>query len=132
MSVYFGCITMVLKFPFTSAASTNGLHRYSGFCTGAGLLGLEGGNDSVEFEGNVAEVGVVDRFGGRGARDIDRLQSKCEGCSRANTWNRTHPRELRKDMLDAREEKDGISGKRAQAVTRNCLLPWRLQACTKG
>ena len=83
MSVYFGCITMVLKFPFTSAASTNGLHRYSGFCTGAGLLGLEGGNDSVEFEGNVAEVGVVDRFGGRGARDIDRLQREYEGYPRA-------------------------------------------------
>lgn len=76
ISVYLGCITIVLKFPFTNAASTNGLHRYSGFCAGAGgcvVLGLVG-NDSVEFEGNVAEVGVVDLLGGRGARVIDRLK----------------------------------------------------------
>ena len=33
MSVYFGCMTMVLKFPLTNAASTNGLHRYKGFAT---------------------------------------------------------------------------------------------------
>ena len=74
ISVYFGCITMVLKFPLTSAASTKGLQRYKGFCVcvGAFVFGLEG-NDSVEFEGNVAEVGVVDRFGGRGALVIDRL-----------------------------------------------------------
>lgn len=74
MSAYLGCITIVLKLPFTSAASTNGLQRYKGFWVGAGLLGLEGGNESEEFEGNVAEVGVVARLGGRGARDIDRLQ----------------------------------------------------------
>ena len=73
ISVYFGCMTIVLKFPFTSAASTKGLHRYRGFCVGAGLPGLEGGSDSVEFEGNVAEVGVVDLLGGRGARDMDLL-----------------------------------------------------------
>ena len=75
MSVYFGCITMVLKLPLTSAASTNGLQRYKGFCAGAGLLGLDGGNDSVELDGKVAEVGVVDRLGGRGARVIDRLHN---------------------------------------------------------
>ena len=41
---------------------------------GAGVvvLGLVG-KESVEFEGNVADVGVGDRLGGRGARDIDRL-----------------------------------------------------------
>jgi hypothetical protein len=37
------------------------------------VLGLDG-NDSVEVEGNVADVGVVDRRGGRGARDIERLE----------------------------------------------------------
>lgn len=67
-SAYFGSITMCLKLPFTSAASTNGLHRYSG-------LGIEGvvgvpGSDSVD--GNVEDVGVVERFGGRGARLIER------------------------------------------------------------
>lgn len=74
MSVYLGCMTMVLKLPFTRAASTKGLHKYKGFCVGVGLLGLASGRDSVEFEGKVAEVGVVARFGGRGARVIDRLQ----------------------------------------------------------
>ncbi|EED81916.1 predicted protein [Postia placenta Mad-698-R] len=62
---------MCLKLPFTSAASTNGLHRYSG-------LGIEGvvgvpGSDSVD--GNVEDVGVVERFGGRGARLIERLHN---------------------------------------------------------
>lgn len=71
ISVYFGCITIVLKFPLTSAASTKGLHKKSGFCTGCGLEGLEGGCESVP--GNVADVGVVDRLGGRGALVIDRL-----------------------------------------------------------
>lgn len=74
MSVYFGCITIVLKFPFTSAASTKGLQRYKGFGTEAAGVVVEGdvGKDSVEFDGNVAEVGVVDRLGGRGARVIER------------------------------------------------------------
>ena len=63
-------MTMVLKFPLTRAASTKGLHRYSGF-GGVGAVGLGGGNDSVE--GKVAEVGVVDRLGGFGALFIDRL-----------------------------------------------------------
>ena len=35
MSVYFGCMTIVLKLPFTSAASTKGLHKCSGFCVGS-------------------------------------------------------------------------------------------------
>lgn len=68
-STCFGCITIVLKFPLTSAASTNGLHRYNGF-EGKGVVGLGGGSESVE--GKVAEVGVVDRFGGLGALCIDR------------------------------------------------------------
>lgn len=71
ISTYFGCITIVLKLPFTSAASTKGLQRNSGFWIGWGLDGLEGGNESVD--GNDPDVGVVDRLGGRGARLIDRL-----------------------------------------------------------
>jgi hypothetical protein len=38
MSTYFGSMTIVLKFPFTSAASTNGLERYKGL----GIDGLGG------------------------------------------------------------------------------------------
>lgn len=78
MSTYLGSITMVLKFPLTSAASTKGLHRYKGFgalATGdAGTTGL-GGTDSRGEK--VAEVGVVDLFGALGARVIDRLH-RCE------------------------------------------------------
>lgn len=98
MSVYLGCMTIVLKFPFTRAASTNGLQRYSGFVVaGAGtvVLGLVG-NDSVEFDGNVADVGVVDRLGGRGARAIDRLEGIASGsfeyCMRNNLPNRVEKR----------------------------------------
>lgn len=102
ISVYFGCMTIVLKFPLTRAASTKGLHRYSG-------LGVEGdvpvgeGSDSVELEGNVAEVGVVDLRGGRGARAIDRL----EFCSALfqlyeGIIHVTHPMELKNDMVSER------------------------------
>lgn len=66
MSAYLGSMTMVLKLPFTSAASTNGLHRYSGF-------GMDVGDGSGRCSWDVADVGVVERLGGRGARDIDRL-----------------------------------------------------------
>ena len=69
-SAYFGSMTMVLKLPFTSAASTKGLHRYSGFGT-EGLVGVAGGSESVD--GKFADVGVVDRLGGRWLRCIDRL-----------------------------------------------------------
>ncbi len=69
-------MTIVLKFPFTRAASTKGLQRYNGFCVvGAGLVGLVRGSESVELEGNDPPVGVGDRLGGRGARAIDRLYS---------------------------------------------------------
>jgi len=60
---------MVLKLPLTRAASTNGLHKYRGFGTElTGDGGTGGGGMS-----NVAEVGVGERFGPRGARDIERL-----------------------------------------------------------
>ncbi len=69
-SAYFGNMTIVLKLPFTSAASTKGLHRYNGF--GAeGLVGVAGGRESVD--GKLADVGVVERRGGRWLRCIDRL-----------------------------------------------------------
>ena len=58
-------MTIVLKLPLTSAASTNGLHRYKGFwVTGDGADGDERGVESLEAAlGKVAEVGVGDRFG---------------------------------------------------------------------
>lgn len=69
-SAYLGSITIVLKLPFTSAASTKGLHRYRGL--GApGLVGVGGGRVSVD--GKLAEVGVVDRLGARGLRCMERL-----------------------------------------------------------
>lgn len=74
ISQYLGSITMVLKLPFTRAASTNGLHRYNGFdCWGTmGEEGVEfGGTESVGEK--VAEVGVGERLGPRGARLMERL-----------------------------------------------------------
>lgn len=61
-STYFGSITMVLKFPLTRAASAKGLHRYNGFCTETDGEGGAGGGGFVLSGGNVAEVGVGDRF----------------------------------------------------------------------
>lgn len=73
ISTYFGSITIVLKFPFTRAASTNGLHRYSGF--GAATVGDGGAALCGTSEGeNAAEVGVGDRLG-RCPRVIERLES---------------------------------------------------------
>lgn len=72
-SAYFGSITMVLKLPFTRAASTKGLHKYNGFGVVV-PVGVVGGRESVD--GKVADVGVVDRLGGRGARCIDRLRDR--------------------------------------------------------
>lgn len=74
ISTYFGSITIVLKFPLTNAASTNGLERYKGLgiagtATDAGML--FGGATSVGE--TVAEVGVVALFGALWARVIDRL-----------------------------------------------------------
>lgn len=66
-STCLGNITMVLKFPLTKAASTNGLHKYKGFCTGATGEGGAGGG-FWPSDGNVEEVGVGDRFGPLGAR----------------------------------------------------------------
>lgn len=51
MSTYLGSITMVLRFPLTSAASIKGLHRYSGFCAGGGGANIElGATASMLFE----------------------------------------------------------------------------------
>jgi hypothetical protein len=82
ISTYFGNITIVLKLPFTRAASTNGLHRYNAFGEGEppgdGGIGIDGMYSDV---GDVAEVGVVDLLLGRGWRVMER------------------PIELKKDML---------------------------------
>lgn len=66
MSTYFGSMTIVLKFPFTSAASTKGLERYKAL----GIDGTdgdwgEGGWNAVSVGERVADVGVGDRFGAR-------------------------------------------------------------------
>ena len=71
-STYLGSITMVLKFPLTSAASTNGLERNNGL----GPVDEGEGGTEVGLEasgGKPAEVGVGERFGPRGARFILRL-----------------------------------------------------------
>ena len=75
ISTYFGSMTMVLKLPFTNAASTKGLQRYNGLLEGAvevtGDCGMELG---FSTGGNVAEVGVGERLAGpRGALVIERL-----------------------------------------------------------
>ena len=65
-------MTIVLKLPFTKAASTNGLQRYKGFEGGGVDSG--GGTSGVEKVGVVGVVG--DLLGGfRGAR---RLENKSE------------------------------------------------------
>ena len=65
ISTYFGSMTIVLKLPLTSAASTKGLHRYKGFwAAGDGVDGDERGAESLEVVlGKVTEVGVGERFG---------------------------------------------------------------------
>jgi hypothetical protein len=62
MSTYLGSITIVLKLPFTRAASANGLDRYSGF---AGAPPGDGG--SIEPGELVREIGAGERPD-RGAR----------------------------------------------------------------
>jgi hypothetical protein len=87
MSTYFGSITMVLKLPLTKAASTKGLHRYKGFggaLTGdAGTTGLGGTESAGE---KVAEVGVGDLLGPRGALVIDRLNKESQGNIYMDKW----------------------------------------------
>ena len=102
-STYFGNITIVLKFPFTRAASTNGLHRYSGFCTAA--PGDGGTGDRFEPSGYVADVGVGERFGARGARLSLRLPTAIKAIRDfLSLYGRiTHPKELKKlDIEDGR------------------------------
>jgi hypothetical protein len=75
MSTYFGSITIVLKFPLTRAASTNGRHRYKGLGSEAAAAGVggDGRGGAVVSGGNVAEVGVGDRLGFP-PRVMDRLE----------------------------------------------------------
>lgn len=74
ISTYFGSITIVLKFPLTSAASTKGLERNRGF----GIAGTVNDGETafggfISVDERVAEVGVVALFGALWARVIDRL-----------------------------------------------------------
>jgi len=72
ISTYFGSITIVLKFPLTSAASTNGLERYRGVFI-AGTIGEELGG-LISAGEKVVEDGVVALFDGAlWERVIDRL-----------------------------------------------------------
>jgi hypothetical protein len=58
-------MTIVLKFPLTSAASTNGLQRYKGFWVpGTETDGDAGGTWSTKVEVvDMVEVGVGERLG---------------------------------------------------------------------
>ena len=71
ISTYFGCMTIVLKFPLTKAASTKGLQRYKGFET-TGRTGDDGigGGRSVVGEGaeEGAGAGVAAAAAAAGAR----------------------------------------------------------------
>lgn len=73
MSTYFGSITIVLKLPLTSAASANGLQRYSALLPGVGDGGACVAIGSLARK--LGEVGVVgDRRGFRGARRLSLFQ----------------------------------------------------------
>jgi hypothetical protein len=76
ISTYFGSITIVLKLPLTRADSTKGLHKYRGLFGVGEFVGDGGTGGGGISGGNVAEVGVGDRFGPRGARLMERLQTK--------------------------------------------------------
>ena len=75
MSTYFGSMTIVLKFPLTRAASTNGRHRYRGLASEGIGDGGEGRGGASTSGGNVVEVGVGDRFG-RWPRVMERLEDE--------------------------------------------------------
>jgi hypothetical protein len=99
MSTYFGSITMVLKLPLTRAASTNGLQRYKGFSgTEPGGEVVLGDGGTEESGGNVAEVGVGERFGPRGALAIERLADIIIRNYLLRRRGDTDPMELKKDM----------------------------------
>jgi hypothetical protein len=106
-------MTIVLKFPLTSAASTKGLHRYSGFDNDGttGDWGTGGGCGCEDSCGEkVAEVGVGDRLGPRGLRAMERLTQSHIVKDIVGTKTRgTYPMELKKDMfqLDARTSPAG-------------------------
>jgi hypothetical protein len=95
MSTYFGSMTIVLKLPLTRAASTNGLQRYKGLEGGAVVTGDGGAESLLGAGGNVAEVGVGDRFA-RGARPIERL--KWGQQRRHISLHKTHPIVLNSDI----------------------------------
>jgi len=68
ISTYFGSITIVLKFPLTNAASTNGWERYNGLGIVGGVLGEGGtglGGGISPLGEYVADVGVGLLFGPR-------------------------------------------------------------------
>lgn len=100
ISTYLGSITIVLKLPFTSAASTNGLQRYNGFWPGV-VDGDAGGRlSALEDVGKVADVGVGERLLCLGALPrIERLRFYISYTASA-VMNGTRPIELKNDMSD--------------------------------
>ena len=104
ISVYFGSITIVLKFPFTSAASAKGLHRYKGFEPGLpGEGGREGG--PPEFRGALLPPDGVGERRARGPRL--RLENiSCE-------WQRMPANEKAKRDTDAKSQ----NGKKEEYLT---------------
>lgn len=71
-STYLGKTTIVLKFPLTSALFTNGLHKYSGFCSPPASLLKKGEEGDKEAPGDGGcdrpFPGVGERLVPRGAR----------------------------------------------------------------
>lgn len=103
ISTYLGNITIVLKLPLTSAASTNGLQRYSGFWPGV-VDGDDGGRlSALEDVGKVAEVGVGERLLCLGA--LPRIERLHNHMSPPNNLlsGKAHPIELKNDMSIIRQ-----------------------------
>jgi hypothetical protein len=74
---------------------------------GAGLLGDEG-RGGGGISGKVVEVGVGERLGPRGFRDMDRLEKSRDQSLVTFQCIHTHPIELKKD----------ISGRKLRKVDR--------------
>ena len=61
ISTYLGKMTIVLKFPFTSAASAKGEQRYKGLPLGVWRLGDGGREEPLRRIGDWGALGVGDR-----------------------------------------------------------------------
>ena len=68
------------------------------------------GGGGTSADGNVAEVGVVERLGPRGARLIDLLQTFRGGEVQKLERNNTYPNEKNDDMAESNRaiDRDGV------------------------